>query len=238
MREEIAARLLQINKEFYQRFGPAFAETRRRLQPGVRLAVQELPPEASVLDVGCGSGEVARALARRRHRGPYLGLDWSARLLMHAQDGPLPPGAIFEVIDLSLPGWALQLPGPYDRILAFAVLHHLPGHERRLGFARQASNLLAADGRMVVSVWNFLASPRLRARLVDWAVVGLRPEEVDAGDYLLDWRHGGHGLRYVHHFSAEELGSLAKQAGLAVRRQYFSDGESGQLGLYQEWALP
>jgi hypothetical protein len=31
--------------------------------------------------------------------------------------------------------------------------------------------------------------------------VGLSANDVDPGDYLLDWRSGGEGLRYIHHFS-------------------------------------
>ena len=62
---------------------------------------------------------------------------------------------------------------------------------------------------------------------------------MDEGDYLLDWKRGGEGLRYVHQFSEEELGGLAEDAGFRVVESFYSDGESGRLGLYQVWtALP
>jgi hypothetical protein len=58
---------------------------------------------------------------------------------------------------------------------------------------------------------------------------------VDDGDYLLDWRSGGEGLRYAHQFSAEELAGLAGQVQMKVEAEFLSDGENGRLGLYQLW---
>jgi hypothetical protein len=58
---------------------------------------------------------------------------------------------------------------------------------------------------------------------------------MDPGDYLLDWRQGGRGLRYVHHFSPPELTSLAQMTGFKVVESFSSDGEGGNLGLYQVW---
>ena len=75
MRQDTVAKLQRINLEFYQTFATAFASTRRRLQPGAQRAIRRLPPMSSVLDLGCGAGELARGLARRGHHGPYLGLD-------------------------------------------------------------------------------------------------------------------------------------------------------------------
>ncbi len=235
MRDDVANRLLQINQEFYQTFGLAFAETRRRLQPGVRTILEAISPEAAVLDLGCGSGEVARALAASGFHGRYVGLDWSRSLLDQARRAGIPPWVSLEAIDLSVPGWSRAVSGHFDVLLAFALLHNLPGQERRAAFVREAVSRMADGGRMVVSVWNFLASGRLRRRVVSWEEIGQRAGDVEAGDYLLDWRRGGRGLRYVHHFSPQELTALARGAGLVVERQFFSDGEGGRLGLYQVW---
>lgn len=235
MRDDVANRLLQINRQFYQTFGLAFAETRRRLQPGVQKILTSIPPRCAVLDLGCGSGQVARALEQGGFRGRYVGVDWSASLLEQARSSARPPWACLKALDLSLSGWSQRVSGPFDILLAFAVLHHLPGQGRREAFAREAAKLLADEGRMVVSVWNFLASARLRQRVVEWQQVGLTPEDLDSGDYLLDWRQGGRGLRYVHHFSSEELAALAHRAGMVVEHQFLSDGEGGRLGMYQVW---
>ena len=59
--------------------------------------------------------------------------------------------------------------------------------------------------------------------------------ELEGGDYLLDWRSGGTGLRYVHYFGEEELRELAKASGFQIINAFYSDGEAGNLGLYQVW---
>ena len=78
-------------------------------------------------------------------------------------------------------------------------------------------------------------SEKLKDRIQPWEDAGLSPEEVEPGDYLLDWRSGGLGLRYAHHFSAQELSQLAAETGFRLVESFFSDGEGGRLGLYQVW---
>ncbi|MGE5463808.1 MAG: class I SAM-dependent methyltransferase, partial [Syntrophothermus sp.] len=213
-----ALRLSQINQEFYTRFGDAFSATRHRIQPGVRRVLDRLNGGESILDLGCGNAELARELAKRGHRGPYLGLDFSAPLLRDAE--PQPEGFSAGFIEADLTQLAeysdqLSIPGGWSMITAFAVLHHIPSHEMRLRILQTIHGLLAEDGKFVLSNWKFLNSEKLRGRIQEWSEVGLSEGQVDPGDYLLDWRSGGDGLRYVHHFREEELTSLAKAAGFA-----------------------
>jgi SAM-dependent methyltransferase len=150
----------------------------------------------------------------------------------------------FIQFDLTHIGWTgaarlgLELSGAgkaYDYVLAFAALHHIPGQERRLNILRHVAGLLHPGGRFIHSHWQFLNSPRLAARLQPWERIGLEPADVDPGDYLLDWRAGGEGLRYVHHFSEAELAALAAETGFTLLDSFYSDGEGGKLGLYQVW---
>jgi hypothetical protein len=122
-------------------------------------------------------------------------------------------------------------------VTAFAVLHHIPSTEIRLNILRTVRDLLADDGQFILSNWQFLNSEKLRARIQDWSLAGLNEQDVDPGDYLLDWRSGGEGLRYVHHFSETELSALASSTGFLVRDVFYSDGEGGNLGLYQIWEI-
>ena len=59
----IAAKLLQLNAEFYQTFAVQFSATRQRIQPGVQRILKTVDPRAHILDLGCGNGELARVLA-------------------------------------------------------------------------------------------------------------------------------------------------------------------------------
>lgn len=138
--------------------------------------------------------------------------------------------------DLSSPKWKNSVPdSPFEFIFAFAVLHHLPSREIRLSFLRQVRSLLAPGGRFVLSNWQFLNSPRLEARVQPWEAIGLSDSQVDEGDYLLDWRSGGQGVRYVHHFDGPELIELAAETGFQVEDEFLSDGKTGNLAMYQVW---
>jgi len=233
MRDEIATQLVELNRQFYQTFGEAFSATRGRIQPGMRRVMQDLPRETDLLDLGCGNGEFARALAAAGFCGEYLGLDFSPPLLRAAERQLEGFRARFLQADLT--GEWPVLSRRWPLITCFATLHHIPGAALRQNLLRQARAALAPGGRMIVSVWQFLHSQRLKARIQPWERVALSAAQVDEADFLLDWRSGGLGLRYAHHFSPEELQNLARQAGFRALASFFSDGAEGNLGLYQTW---
>jgi SAM-dependent methyltransferase len=238
LNNETAARLIDLNRQFYQTFALQFSATRGRLQPGVRRVLEDLPLRSNMLDLGCGNGGLARELARRGYTGAYFGLDFSEELLAVAREG-LPGNFTFLQVDLSSAGWeqAFQ-PRTFTVVLAFAVFHHLPGQALRRRWLASVRACLPAGGQLIHSEWQFLLSPRLRARLQPWERIGLASDQVDEGDFLLDWRRGGSGLRYAHHFSEAELASLAEDSGFRVLETFYSDGEGGRLGLYQTWEKP
>jgi tRNA (uracil-5-)-methyltransferase TRM9 len=238
MDSNTAARLIEINREFYTHFGDSFSATRHRIQPGVRRVLESLNGNESILDLGCGNGELARELARRGQRGSYLGVDFSLPLLREAESQPDGFSAKFLQVDLTqLSAFSDQLSvvDGWSVITAFAVLHHIPSMELRLNILRIVKQLLKTEGIFVDSNWQFLNSEKLKARIQPWEAAAISASEVDAGDYLLDWRSGGKGLRYVHHFNESELAELAKASGFSIMDSFYSDGERGNLGLYQVW---
>jgi SAM-dependent methyltransferase len=238
MNEATTARLIEINREFYTRFAEPFSATRQRIQPGVRRVLERLKGDESILDLGCGNGELARELGRRGHRGSYLGVDFSPPLLRDAESLPEGFHTRFVQADLtrlSEVGDELLVNGKWLVVIAFAVLHHIPSKELRLGILRVVKQLLRGDGMFIHSNWQFLNSEKLKSRIQPWSRVDLAQESLDSGDYLLDWRSGEHGLRYVHHFDEQELDELARDSGFSVVDTFYSDGETGNLGLYHIW---
>jgi tRNA (uracil-5-)-methyltransferase TRM9 len=232
---DVASRLIDLNRQFYQTFALQFSATRGRIQPGVRRVLRDLPLHVDVLDLGCGNGGLARELVRQGYTGIYTGLDFSVGLLSVARQG-LPENYTFLQADLSSLGWDEDLQGrSFSFVLAFAVLHHLPGRALRRGLLSTIRAHLPGGGRLIHSEWQFMNSPRLRARLQPWDTIRLAVDQVEEGDYLLDWRAGGSGLRYAHHFSEAELEELAHDSGFRVLNTFYSDGEGGRLGLYQVW---
>jgi tRNA (uracil-5-)-methyltransferase TRM9 len=229
--------LLELNRQFYQSFALPFSGTRRRLQPGVNHMLNLIDPTDDLLDLGCGNGELARKLAQRGHAGTYTGVDYSSNLLEQAAEQQ-PAHFRFVQADLSNPDWEKALSGcDYDAVLMFAVLHHIPGQQLRLQILHKIRSLLPHDGHFIHSEWQFLSSPRLAGRVQPWETVGLDEKAVDPGDYLLDWRTGGTGLRYVHHFSEAELAEMASITGFEVVDTFLSDGKTHNLGLYQIWRV-
>jgi tRNA (uracil-5-)-methyltransferase TRM9 len=234
MNEETIEKIIEVNRQFYQSFGNQFSATRGRIQSGVRKILERIGRDQSILDLGCGNGEFARQLADAGHTAPYLGVDFSLPLLENAMRVPEHFPAKFLALDITEKEWS-GISGQYSIVTAFAVLHHIPGEETRLQILKNVYNYLAPRGQFIFSNWQFLNSEKLRARIQAWDVVGLKQAQVDEGDYLLDWRRGGQGFRYAHHYNEEELSHLAEKSGFRILETFYSDGATGNLGLYQVW---
>lgn len=250
MKDDVSARLIALNREFYETFAGAFATTRRRIQPGIRKVLDTLPKRGRWLDLGCGSGALALEWIKQKRKGLYHGLDFSAGLLAEAEKGlegiDLPKGlkVNFGQADLTSGDWSEGLkPGSFDGIFAFAVLHHIPGEERRIKLLKQVRELLRPGGIFIHSEWQFQYSEKLMKRRLPWEFIGFSQEDVEPGDTLMDWRYALEGqqekvgYRYVHLFTRSELGELAEATGFRIIDEFESDGEGGRLGLYQRWTM-
>ncbi len=248
MQPEVIQTLLELNGQFYQTFGAAFAATRQRIQNGVSRILASQPTRGDWLDLGCGSGGVAAAWAAVPGRsGRYTGLDFSPVLLAEAQKTvrDLRREGVqidFQQANLCDPCWAEPLQDKrFERVVAFAVLHHIPGRAVRERLLAQVHALLNPGGCFIHSVWQFQHSQRLMERRQPWEKIGLSAEMLEEGDTLLDWRYAlpgqaeETGLRYVHLYDREELQSLAAASGFEIMETFESDGAGGRLGLYQVW---
>ncbi len=210
MNKIITKQLLDLNRRFYTEYGRDFSATRGRLQTGVLRVIESLRGEETILDLGCGNGELARTLSRRGHHGSYLGLDFSLPLLDEAEREAFAFPVHFKQADLVSDDWhhiiatsGLDTPSNdgystvarndmFDIVFSFAVLHHIPSLELRLQIIQQIREILKPEGMFIHSNWQFLNSEKQKARIQLWESIGLKETDVDANDYLLDWRRGGH----------------------------------------------
>ena len=96
---------------------------------------------------------------------------------------------------------------------------------------RQMAALLRPAGRLIVSTWQFLHSERLRRKIVPWETIGMTADQVQAGDYILDWRRGGVGLRYCHLIDEAELAALCHDAGLTLQETFRADNDLNLYGV-------
>jgi SAM-dependent methyltransferase len=131
-----------------------------------------------------------------------------------------------------IPSPAEGLRAGLDRVVMLAVLYHIHSFGLRAQVLREAASLLEPDGRLILSTWQFLDSDRMRRKIVDWAEVSITEEALEPGDYLLDWKREGRGLRYCHLVDRAEVEHLAAQSGLRVRETFRAGGREGNLSLF------
>lgn len=235
MQPAVADKLWQLNRDFYAALAEPFAASRAAPQAGWQRLLPWLPTKGTLLDIGCGNGRLAHFLHRRRSALHYIGVDGSAALLgeatRRAAAADIP--ASFVQADLAAADWPTQVARQsVEAIALLAVLHHVPGRRHRVGLLRALRRLLAPEGVLLLSTWQFLNEDRLRRKQMPWSAAGLAPDQVESGDYLLDWQRSGVGLRYCHLVDEAELRQLAAEAGLEPQTVYHDDGRSRMLNLF------
>ncbi len=234
MDELVRQKLIALNRDFYERFGASFSGTRFGAQPGWQHIIHHFPRRCTVLDLGCGNARLALFLDASLEQVRYVGLEGSEALLAIARERTAQLAHVRAeclYADLSAKEWPTP-PLPYDVVTALAVLHHIPGFEARVAFVRTARRYLQPDGVLILSNWRFTHNERMRRKLLPWSAAGLREADVEPGDYLLDWKKDGGGMRYVHELDASEVEAIASATGLRILEQFVADGREGDLSLY------
>jgi len=109
-----------------------------------------LRPDDHLIDVGCGSGRLAKPLAAHLS-GRYLGVDLVPDLVAHARQVAGRPDWRFEVIDhIEIP----EADGAADMVCFFSVMTHLL-HEQTFWYLEEAKRVLKPGGRIVFSFVEF-----------------------------------------------------------------------------------
>jgi ubiquinone/menaquinone biosynthesis C-methylase UbiE len=136
----------------------AVRERRFRGLMGQRVVV-DLPEGGTAVDVGCGTGTFAIALASQRGDARVIGVDGDSEILALARDKP---GA--DAVEWH-EGLAQGLP-PADRsadvVTMSLVLHHLLPEDKRRALA-EARRILKPGGRLHVADWGRPRDPLIGA---------------------------------------------------------------------------
>jgi tRNA (uracil-5-)-methyltransferase TRM9 len=229
MRDETIERLNAMNTVFYAQTAPHFDATRQGPWAGwaqIRPYVPVGRP-LRVLDLGCGNGRFGVWL-RGQVVGAlhYQGTDNNQTLLNYARS------ALEGVEQVTLTAADLlrdPLPqGPFDLVVVFGVVHHVPSLARREHLLRDLATRVAPGGLLVFAAWRFYDNERLRRRVLPW------PDDLERerGDYLLDWRRGTVAWRYCHHVDDAEHERLVAATGLDEVVRYRADGGDGRTNQY------
>ena len=248
----------------------------------------------SVLDIACGNLRFETFLERE-----YSAIDWrffaidNCEPLVDSGEASVAEKVNFtceDIIGNMLDGLPAVEPAntsafarafPFDLVVSFGFMHHIPGVDLRVRFLKEALSYVKPGGHLAVSFWQFLnddarreKAQRTHAEALEFfsgelaeelllheveqeegfalhqveqaretaACQGgetrehlvLRPDDLEAGDYLLGWKNEPGQYRYCHHFSDEEIdrfiAKLAPHASVAA--SFTADGKTGNLNRY------
>ena len=186
--------LCQLNTEFYERNAASFSQTRTAPWEGWRRcmaacgfddsdgAALNQPVDAqiadSVLDIACGNLRFEAFLANA-----YPHIDWSffavdnCEPLVASGQEDIATKVHFTCEDIvsnlleGLPAAepanipALAAATPFDLVVSFGFLHHIPSFDLRQRFLLEALSQVKPGGYLVVSFWQFLNDPAKRAKI-------------------------------------------------------------------------
>jgi 2-polyprenyl-6-hydroxyphenyl methylase/3-demethylubiquinone-9 3-methyltransferase len=149
-----------------------------------------------VLDVGCGGGILAEAMARRGAR--VTGIDLSAKPLRVAQLHALESGVAVDYREAGAEAVAAESPAAFEVVTCMEMLEHVPDPASTV----QACSALARPGG-----WVFFSTINRNPKSFVFAIVG--------AEYVLRLLpRGTH--EYAKFIRPSELAAMARQAGLDI----------------------
>jgi hypothetical protein len=221
MDEATIRALAALNREFYEDASAEFSATRRHPWAGWYQIVDGAI-EAPIHYVGIDDSQALLADARKA-------LEGIAKLELHHAD-------------VTADRWDERLGAArFDLVVAFGLLHHLPGRATRRALIETLAARLSATGLCALAVWRFADFERFRARIVPWedlhelrsaAACRIDRAELEPGDHLLRWGPDASRARYCHFLAAEETCELISTASLECVASFAADGRSGDLNHY------
>jgi ubiquinone/menaquinone biosynthesis C-methylase UbiE len=160
-------------RQTYDRIADHFAATREYPWPEVESFLDDHADGGRGLDLGCGNGRHAEAMADRGV--DVVALDASRGLLNQAVERARTGGFAAAFVQ----GDAGSLPfdaDSFDVAVYVATLHHLRPRASRVASLSELARVLAPDGRALVSAWS-TAHDRFDAdegfdTTVDWTLPG------------------------------------------------------------------
>ena len=112
------------------------------------LAFAGLPGRERVLDVGCGTGQLAVAVAKASNATEIHGVDLAPAYVTYAASHYSDPRLVFRVGDAC----ALEYPdGTFDRVMSLLVLHFVPRTEQAIAEIRRVTK---PGGIASAAVWD------------------------------------------------------------------------------------
>lgn len=249
MKSSTIRELNQLNQRFYRKIAEDFHETRQYYWHGWRLLLPHIERLAAkkrpirVLDIGCGNGRFAHFLHDTLESRPcvYIGTDNNQKLLDHARDSLSKKKILhtlhrIDLVEILLSdnqlAEILQESEPFDLVVMFGILHHIPSYQLRKQLLLAMSELLADQGLLCTTLWRFLDHEKAQEKIVPPNEMGITEEDLEPHDYLVTWDRGKHAVRYCHYTPEYEEERLVHAIHLPLIDQFESDGKEGRGNKY------
>lgn len=241
MEKKVVDTLIALTTSFYEITGQNFSDSRQFVWPGwhTLLAKYQEKIYGAVLDIACGNGRFGEFLLESTATiNKYIGIDNNQQLLeearkktAHHQKAHFFQLNVLETIQTQALAEVTEQT-QFQLITVFGFLHHIPSKDLRDKCLSTFASLLSPTGYLVFTTWQFLEFERLRKKCVDPNTIGILPEKLETGDYIMDWRKGTHALRYCHAFEEGEIEQLLHQAKLELVTTFRADGKEGTVNCY------
>jgi len=218
MDREYAEYLLKKTKEDYNLIAEDWASVRKSVSPEEKAWLfQYIMDGEKVLDLGCGHGRYAEVLKEKNIN--YFGVDIAEKMIAIAKEKY--PFAKFQTSDF------LKLPFPegfFDKVICFAVFHHIPSETFRIQFLQEIKRVLKKNGILILTIWNlnplnslFIGQRKRFFSFLKSTILKIfGKSRLDFKDFYIPWRNICQ--RYVHWFSKNELKNLFKKADFEIKK--------------------
>ncbi|MBU1179832.1 class I SAM-dependent methyltransferase [Patescibacteria group bacterium] len=216
MNRQQALKIIEKNRESYNKIAKDFDVSRKYEWPEFELLKPHIKEGDKILDIGCGNARLYKYLCGELNSQHYVGVDISANLIKIAKKtkcGELdsPHKVEFGVVEKV---WELPFEeGEFDSAAGIAFLHHIPSEELRLRVLREIHRVLAPGGILFLTNWNLWQWNRIKKYKLRLRDFFFKHNELDAGDFWIKFQGAE---RYYHHFTKGELTGLCKKAGFSV----------------------
>ena len=224
-------KILDLDKQFYYETGKDFSKTRQSAWKGWGSVVKffrqnfKNKENISILDLGCGNGRFYWFLKNSQLNADYTGIDSNLYLLKEAKEKY--PDTFFKKLDIFLN--ISRITKRYDSVVGFGITHHLPSRELRLKWFSQVGNLVAPEGLIILTFWNF------DKKIKSTGIPGIIENDLKPNDYFLKWQNKENIYRYAHLYSKKELNEVQKtllKDHFTLVNHFLADGKDNKSNTY------